>query len=294
MERDGIKIDRQALNLVKDEYTKELEELDLFLNKEVTRVMGDMPINLSSPDDRSKLLFSRSINNKKNWIKTFNLGYEVRGNTKKPKRRAYMTEAQFKRAVVNNTTVQQKSEAQKCTPCNGYGKVAKKRKDGTWGNARFICKSCSGVGIQYMPTGRVAGFKLTPLDPKGCSTAGFKTDADALYGGAGDDKLCGNEGDNTLDGGTGKDTITSGGGSDTIVVRSGDGSTDLANADVLTDFTDGSDVIGLDGLVFGDLSIDQGQGDNASNVIIKVGLETLLIIEGVQVGIIGSPDFNAI
>ena len=40
MERDGIKIDRQALNLVKDEYTKELEELDLFLNKEVTRVMG--------------------------------------------------------------------------------------------------------------------------------------------------------------------------------------------------------------------------------------------------------------
>ena len=31
-----------------------------------------------------------------------------------------------------------------------------------------------------MPTGRVAGFKLTPLDPKGCSTAGFKTDADAL------------------------------------------------------------------------------------------------------------------
>ena len=34
MERDGIKIDRQALNLVKDEYTKELEELDLFLNKE--------------------------------------------------------------------------------------------------------------------------------------------------------------------------------------------------------------------------------------------------------------------
>ena len=180
MERDGIKIDRQALNLVKDEYTKELEELDLFLNKEVTRVMGDMPINLSSPDDRSKLLFSRSINNKKNWIKTFNLGYEVRGNTKKPKRRAYMTEAQFKRAVVNNTTVQQKSEAQKCTPCNGYGKVAKKRKDGTWGNARFICKSCSGVGIQYMPTGKVAGFKLTPLDPKGCSTAGFKTDADAL------------------------------------------------------------------------------------------------------------------
>ncbi len=65
MERDGIKIDRQALNLVKDEYTKELEELGIFLNKEIARVMGDTPINLSSPDDRSKLLFSRAVNNKK-------------------------------------------------------------------------------------------------------------------------------------------------------------------------------------------------------------------------------------
>lgn len=180
MERDGIKIDRQALNLVKDQYTKELEELELFLNKEVTRVMGDTPINLSSPDDRSKLLFSRSINNKKNWIAVFNLGYELRGNTKKPKRKTYMTSAQFKRSVISNTTVQQISEAQKCNPCSGYGRVAKKRKDNTWGKARYICKPCSGLGIQYMPTGKVAGFKLVPLDPKGCSTAGFKTDAEAL------------------------------------------------------------------------------------------------------------------
>ena len=180
MERDGIKIDRQALNLVKDEYTKELEELGIFLNKEIARVMGDTPINLSSPDDRSKLLFSRAVNNKKTWTNVFNLGYEVRGNTKKPKRRAYMTDAQFKRAVVNNTTVQYKTEATRCNPCKGYGKVAKRRKDGSWGTARYICKSCSGTGIQYVPTGQVAGFKLVPLDTKACSSAGFKTDADAL------------------------------------------------------------------------------------------------------------------
>ena len=31
-----------------------------------------------------------------------------------------------------------------------------------------------------MPTGQVAGFKLVPLDTKACSSAGFKTDADAL------------------------------------------------------------------------------------------------------------------
>ena len=168
MERDGIKIDRQALNLVKDQYTKELEDLRLFLDKEVSRVMGDTPVNLASPDDRSKLLFSRAVKNKKTWTATFNLGYEMRGNTKKPKRKTYMTDAQYK------------TEANKCNPCNGYGRVARKRKDGTWGTARYVCKSCTGIGIQYMPTSRVSGFKLVPLDPKGCSTAGFKTDSDAL------------------------------------------------------------------------------------------------------------------
>ena len=86
----------------------------------------------------------------------------------------------------------------------------------------------------------------------GC--VGVQTTNDLLYGGAGDDTLCGNAGDNTLDGGTGKDTIHSGGGADTIVIRSGDGSADIANADILTDFTDGTDVIGIDG-VYGDLDV---------------------------------------
>ena len=126
----------------------------------------------------------------------------------------------------------------------------------------------------------------------GC--AGSQTDADALYGGVGDDKLCGNSGDNILDGGAGKDTITSGGGNDTIIIRSGDGSTDILNADVLTDFVDGSDVIGLDGLVFDDLSVVPGSGEQFNDVIVKSGLEVLLILKDVNISLIGSPDFNAI
>ena len=142
--------------------------------------MGDTPINLASPEDRSKLLFSRGVKNKKTWAQTFNLGYEVRGNTRKPKRRTPMSDAQFKRAVASNVIVQYRTEATRCNVCNGYGRVSRKRKDGTWGKARYICKSCGGVGIKYMPTNEVAGFKLAPISVMSCSTQGFKTDADAL------------------------------------------------------------------------------------------------------------------
>ena len=117
-------------------------------------------------------------------------------------------------------------------------------------------------------------------------------DNDILYGGAGDDSLGGNAGNNTLDGGTGKDIITSGSGSDTIVIRSGDGSTDIANADILTDFTDGTDVIGIDGLNYGDLTVQQGTDENSNHVIVKYGAEFLLVIQNVSVGNMTSPDFT--
>ncbi len=131
-------------------------------------------------------------------------------------------------------------------------------------------------------------------EPSGCGTSANAIDSsnDKLYGGAGDDTLCGSSGDNTLDGGTGKDTITSFDGSDTIVIRSGDGSTDIANADILTDFTDGTDVIGMDGLNYGDLTVQQGSGDYSSRVIVKYGAEFLLVIQNVSVSNMTSSDFT--
>ena len=67
--------------------------------------------------------FSRGVKNKKTWAQTFNLGYEVRGNTRKPKRRTPMSDAQFKRAVASNVIVQYRTEATRCNVCNGYGRV---------------------------------------------------------------------------------------------------------------------------------------------------------------------------
>ena len=97
--------------------------------------------------------------------------------------------------------------------------------------------------------------------------------------GAGNDQLYGSMGDDTLDGGVGSDRFWGGPGSDTIILRAGDGASTLQNANVLTDFQDGSDVLGLDDLNFSDLTIEQGTGDYADSVIVSAGAEILLIIQ---------------
>jgi Ca2+-binding RTX toxin-like protein len=118
---------------------------------------------------------------------------------------------------------------------------------------------------------------------------------DNLYGEAGDDTLFGTDSDNVLDGGTGADKIYSGNGSDTIVIRSGDGGSALANADIIFEYTDGSDVIGLDdGLQYSQLIIAQGTGSNASDTIISIGSEYLAILTGIDVSVLSEADFTPV
>jgi len=122
------------------------------------------------------------------------------------------------------------------------------------------------------------------------------TGNDNLYGGSGDDTLIGSAGDNILDGGTGSDTIYSGNGSDTIVIRSGDGGSSLADADVITDFADGSDIVGLSGLNYSDLTVQQGTGSYSSHVVVQETStgEFLLIIQNQSISNIDDNDFSAI
>jgi Ca2+-binding RTX toxin-like protein len=107
--------------------------------------------------------------------------------------------------------------------------------------------------------------------------------------------LYGTASDNVLDGGTGADTLYTGDGSDTIVLRAGDGGSTLAAADTITDFTDGTDVFGLDdGLQYTDLTIAQGTGSNSSDTIIKVGSEYLTILTGIDVSALSETDFTPV
>ena len=130
------------------------------------------------------------------------------------------------------------------------------------------------------------------LVANGNTLAGADTDTstnDNLYGGAGNDTLNGNAGDNILDGGTGADAIYSGGGSDTIILRSGDGGATQSDGDTVTDFTDGTDSLGLDGLAFGDLTIEQ----SASDTVIKEGSNYLMTLTGITASNITALDFQS-
>ena len=109
---------------------------------------------------------------------------------------------------------------------------------------------------------------------------------DTLYGGKDNDIILGGDGSDILSGDNGNDTLTGGGGSDTFRL--------LANAgtDIITDFTDGEDMIGLaGGLTFSELSIFATTDGFAA---ISAGSETLAILNGINVSLITSDDFMSV
>jgi len=117
-----------------------------------------------------------------------------------------------------------------------------------------------------------------------------------LYGGAGIDVLVGDGGEDTLDGGTESDILFGGNGVDTFIIRAGDGGSSLADADLIYDFTDDTDLIGMSGLEYSQLTIEQGTGDYANHVVVKktdTG-EFLVIIRNISLSSISNADFSAI
>ena len=117
-----------------------------------------------------------------------------------------------------------------------------------------------------------------------------------LNGGAGDDVLIGAKGEDTLDGGAGRDHMAGGAGIDVFVIRAGDGASSIDDADIVYDFTDGSDLIGMDSLNYSDLTVEQGTGSYSSHVVVKktdTG-EFLIVIQNTSLSSISDADFSAI
>jgi Ca2+-binding RTX toxin-like protein len=116
---------------------------------------------------------------------------------------------------------------------------------------------------------------------------------DALYGGAGDDLLIGSAGANILDGGTGRDTLTSGTGSDAFVLRAGDGGATVDLADVITDFTDGTDLLMMvTGMTYSQLKMSAGTGTHVNNTLIQYGNEYLVELVGIAPSQLSAIDFT--
>ena len=59
----GFAVDSTKLEEVRSEFEQEKRQLTADLQSHVRKLMGDTPINLASPEDRSKLLFSRGVKN---------------------------------------------------------------------------------------------------------------------------------------------------------------------------------------------------------------------------------------
>ena len=176
MELEGIQISRENLMNIKEEYTKEIRTLESFLTGEVKRVMGDTEINLDSSEDRSRVIFSREVLDKKRWAMTFNLGYEDRGNTRRKKRPKRMTPAVLSQNVARQTRLLYKTKVESCNKCGGSGYFYAMKKDGTIGKQKRICKACRGKGVVYIRQKEIAGFKMNINSVDDITVHGFKTD----------------------------------------------------------------------------------------------------------------------
>ena len=75
IEMNGLHINTDILTNIKVKFEKELVDLQKYLNDKVKYFMGDTPINLDSPEDRSVLFYSMKVTDKKMWATRFNIGY---------------------------------------------------------------------------------------------------------------------------------------------------------------------------------------------------------------------------
>ena len=180
IERAGIKISNDKLAKIKKEYQEEYNGLYTDLMDIAEHVMGDTPIHLDSPDDRSILLYSRKVNDKKAWKDSFNIGTEQRGHTKRQKRKTKMSPAMFSSTVKTLAPPVAKTIGEQCSECSGFGKSRYYLKSGQLSKNASKCKACEGVGVIYTKLREAAGLRVIPRGPDDTAAAGFKTDKETL------------------------------------------------------------------------------------------------------------------
>ena len=165
MYMSGIRVDRSALDEVRLEFEQEKAEIEGRLQKKVRQLMGDTPINLSSPEQMSQVVFSLRMVNKKEWADLFEFTSTV---------------DEYKDAVKANSKRVYRTEAFTCPTCEGQGKTYKVKKDGTKYARPNKCKDCDTRGFQLKETKQVAGLKFTAPNKKWISANGFSTSKDNL------------------------------------------------------------------------------------------------------------------
>lgn len=187
IERNGIKIDIAALDAVEKEYREEKAQLEVKLNEMVRDVMGDTPINLASPVDMTKVVYSVEVKDKKKWAELFNIGQEIVDGISKKKYVRRYKEDMFRDIIRKNTDKVYRTDAKHCETCDGRGVIQKYKKDKVSKKTGLVtpgephkkpnkCKACEGAKVLYVPNDRIAGFKVRPIDSEYATSSGFSTD----------------------------------------------------------------------------------------------------------------------
>ena len=161
----GFKVNLQELERVAKEYEHEKAEIETRLQKKVRELMGDTPINLRSPEQKSQVLFSRRVHDKKEWADLFEFT---------------QTQEEFKDAVAANSSPIYRTTAYTCPSCQGESKVYRLKKDGTKFARANKCKDCNAQGYKLKNTEQVAGLRFTAPSKKWVSANGFNTGKDEL------------------------------------------------------------------------------------------------------------------
>ncbi len=190
MEMNGINIDTDILQDVKEEFEKERKHLRVSIDNTIWDVMGDTKINPASTEQLSWLIYGIKITNKKKWSELFNVG--INKSTGKAKRRPRMSLADFNKILKKYTKPIYKTKSQQCPTCHGSGKIQKLKVDGLPYKNLSKCDTCMGDGYLYNETKERAGFGVNlktiienfSRDSKDTSTrlvnlaseGGFKTD----------------------------------------------------------------------------------------------------------------------
>ena len=156
----GFNVDITALEGVRIAFEEERKEVLSYLETKVRELMGDVPLNLSSPEQLSTLIYSRKPVDKTVWINKFD---------------PYMGQTAFKQLVREETDIVYKSHVKRCVDCYGSGKIRKEKKDGTPYAKLSKCNSCDGNGYHVIPTSIVGGLKFNAPNAKWATANGFST-----------------------------------------------------------------------------------------------------------------------
>jgi DNA polymerase I-like protein with 3'-5' exonuclease and polymerase domains len=172
MEHAGIAVDLSVLDEVGDEYRAEQAELRDKLQAIVRNIMGDTPINLDSPEQLARVVYSRALKNKAAWAQMF-------VKDKQPINRK-MKKDDWKRYVARNTVAIAQERAHQCTTCKGSGQTYRTKKGGTLYSRPNICRGCDGSGLQYKQLPKMAGFGFSAPNAHWATSNGFSTSKEEL------------------------------------------------------------------------------------------------------------------